>query len=112
MSASPRRSIPSASPRPRIYRRHFTPAECLWLDRLSDEDGRSELNLLRVLLSRVIASAAKRRVSSWSGLAALLSVFSLSTLNIAALVRIRLDLSLDDLDPRLDPLAALDLEDL
>ncbi len=97
---------------PRLYRRYFTPRECDWLDRFSDEDGSSEINLLRVLLARLRAAAAEHRSRGWSHQVVLLTAFSAIALNLAALTRLKLAAAAKAPDPALEVWAAADLEDL
>ncbi len=87
---------------PRLYRRYFTHRECDWLDRFSDEDGSSEISLLRVLLARLLAAAAKHRSRGWSHQVVLLTAFSAIALNLAALTRLKLAAAATAPDPALE----------
>ena len=102
----------SGPPPPRLYRRSFTPAERLMLDRHTDQDGHSELNLLRVLLARLAAASARAARSGRTLNVALLSVYSLAAINMSALELIQLRAARDAPDPALEMFAAASLEDL
>ncbi len=81
------RSPASPAQAPGLYRRHFTRAQCALLDRFPEQRGTSEINLLRVLLSRTLAAGGGQDISA-SQLAALLSAAVLTTLHLSILVRL------------------------
>lgn len=101
-----------SSVHPRLYRRFFTSTECGRLDSLSDEDGSSEVEMLRVVLARAVSLARTPRPSGWTHHGALLSVFSHAALNLAALVRLQVAAARNAPDPLWDSFAARDVEDL
>ncbi len=101
----------NASP-PRLYRQHFTPAECALLDRFREDDGASELAMLRLLLARTAAVSGASPRRGWVARAAALSVYCRTALNLAELIRCQVQLAKFRPDPLLESIAARDLEDL
>lgn len=84
-----------------IYRQYFTPAECEMLDACASDDLASEINLLRILLTRLLSAARDRRVAGSAKPvhslplkvhAAILGAVSASGLVLARLVRLQLAL--------------------
>ncbi len=72
-------------PTPSLYRPFFTPEERALLDASSPDDLMSEINLLRILLTRVL-SASRRQELSLSQHAAILGAFSATGIVLARLV--------------------------
>jgi hypothetical protein len=97
---------PIITPRPQLYRRFFTPAECELLDACPPGSALSELNLLRVLLSRALAASRLARALSLTRRASMLAAFSATARIIASLVRVQQSHSLGG--PLAEFLAALD----
>ncbi len=71
-----------------LYRSFFTPEERSLLDASSPDDLLSEINLLRILLTRVL-STSRRTELSLSQHAAILSAFSATGLVLARLVAVQ-----------------------
>ena len=95
-----------------LYSQYFTRSERALLDLFPAEDGLSELNLLRVLSARMLATARRKPGRDLTRQVALLSTLSHTAANIAALARLRAkSLTLAE-DPLLQALAALDVDDL
>jgi len=81
---------PRPSPaRNSIYRRFFSRAECEMLDATPVDDLTSEINLLRILLARVLASTQRPRDRTIETQARILSAFSAAGIVIASLVRLQ-----------------------
>ncbi len=73
-----------------LYRQYFTAEEIAMLDATPHDDLTSEINLLRVLLSRALAAATKHvRDLTLKQHAAILSTFSAAGIVIASLVRLQ-----------------------
>lgn len=82
--------IGSSESRPLLYRRFFTAAECQALDAFAPETALSEINLIRILLSRCIAASRglpKRGAAGLVKRLLLLTAFSHAALIIASLSR-------------------------
>ncbi len=69
-----------------LYRPFFTPEECALLDASSPDDLTSEINLLRILLTRVLSASRNPKELSLSQHAAILSAFSATGIVLARLV--------------------------
>lgn len=106
-------SMPSPAATPsRFYRRHFSAVERLLLDRFAEDDGSSEMDLLRVVLARLLVVSQRRRAAGWTQQAAVLAVFCHTARNLGALTRCRIILARGRPDPFLESIAVTDLEDL
>jgi hypothetical protein len=79
-------------PRKSIYRRYYSATERLLLDATPTDDLTSEINLLRLLLTRVMEASRHRRDRTLESQAAILSAFSASGVVIASLVRLQVQL--------------------
>ena len=77
--------LPTTSP-PRLYRQYFTDAEIKLLDGASTDSARSEISLIRILISRILASARKLRLTLKHRLS-MLTVFCQSAATMASLAR-------------------------
>ncbi len=88
LTMSPLARSPASPARPPgLYRCYFTRSECKLLDCFPDQRGASEVQLLRVLLSRTLATCRGENASA-SQLAALLSAFALMALHLSMLTRL------------------------
>ncbi len=76
-------------PTPSLYRPFFTPEECALLDASSPDDLMSEINLLRILLTRVLAASRNPKELSLAQHAAILGAFSATGLVLARLVSVQ-----------------------
>ncbi len=76
-----------SSPSP--YRPFFTPEECAMLDASSPDDLMSEINLLRILLTRVLDASRRSPTLSLKQHAAILGAFSACGIALAGLVRLQ-----------------------
>ncbi len=74
---------------PSLYRPYFTAAERELLDASSPDELLSEINLLRVLLSRVLAASRRARELTVKQHAAILSAFGNAGVVIARLVTLQ-----------------------
>ena len=99
------------SRRGRLYRQFFTPEECAWLDSTDPDIPVHEINLLRILITRLLA-AAGRGQQTLERLAAMLVVFCHAGCTMASLARIYYKLQGPPPDPLLAELAAIDSEPL
>ena len=73
-----------------LYRQYFTPEEIAMLDATPLDDLTSEINLLRILLSRLLAAATRRlRQLTLKQHAAILATFSATGIALASLVRLQ-----------------------
>jgi hypothetical protein len=99
------------SRRGRLYRQFFTPEECARLDGMDPESPLHELNLLRILITRLLA-AASRGKPTLERLASMLASFSQSGCTMASLARIYHKQHGPPPDPLLAELAAIDSEPL
>lgn len=96
----------------RLYRQHFTPAEQLLLDRFRDDDGSSEIDLLRIVLARALRLSTLPKGVGWLQDAAALSAYCRTARNLAALTRCRITVARFYPDPLLESFAVDRLEDL
>ncbi len=103
---------PRAVSPPSLYRRHFSPAELRLLEHFAEDDGSSEIDLLRVGLARLLALSHNRRGGGWTRQAEVLSVSFHSARILAALTRCRIILARGRPDPLLESIAVDDLADL
>ena len=87
-----------------IYRQYFTPTECEMLDATPVDDLSSEINLLRILITRVLAAWQRTRQIGLEMHARILSTFSAAGLVLAGLVRLQIKLHnpLDELQAQIE----------
>jgi hypothetical protein len=100
-----------------LYRRFFTAAECAALDAIEAETALSEINLIRLLLGRVLASARRapqKKPATLARQALILTAVSQAALIIASLVRFHEKYFgwASQGDPALAALAEMDPNDL
>jgi hypothetical protein len=76
-----------SDPSPSLYRQYFTPAERLMLDASPPGDLSSEIDLLRLMLTRVLLASRASDPLDLKTHAGILAGFSAAALVIARLVR-------------------------
>jgi hypothetical protein len=96
---------------PRLYRQFFSAEECARLDAIDPESPLHELNLLRVLMTRLLAVASRGR-QPLERLADMLAAFCRAGCTMASLARIWHKQQGPPPDPLLAELALIDTEPL
>jgi hypothetical protein len=99
------------SRRGRLYRQFFTAQECARLDSTDPDSPVHEINLLRILITRLLAAAGRGR-QTFERLADMLAAFCHAGRTMASLARIYYKQHGPPPDPLLAELAAIDSEPL
>jgi hypothetical protein len=99
------------SRRGRLYRQFFTAQECDWLDGIDPESPLHEINLLRILSTRLLA-AASRGKQTLERLGSMLAAFCGAGCTLASLARIYYKQQGPPPDPLLAELALIDSDPL
>jgi hypothetical protein len=96
---------------PRLYRQFFTAQECAWLDGIDPESPVHEINLMRLLMTRLLAAASKGK-QTLERLATMLAAFCQAGCTMASLARIHHKQHGPPPDPFLEALAEMDADPL
>ena len=87
--------------RSRLYRQYFTPDEIRRLDAAPPDTALSDIYVIRAFLARVLAAAARIKLTLKQRLA-MLAAFCQAALTLASLVRIEFKLQPEPVDPLLE----------